>query len=140
MTQERSGNHGRRSSRSGTSVGVMAGAALALAVVVPAAASPTAKVATASKTSPVPIINAHTSMTMTEWNWDTAADSPDSAAILPAVIKGFEKKYPHIKVANTSMSLGEQTDKLPLAFATAKVNKGIFAADRVQWSKVTGIA
>ena len=101
------------------SVGVVASAALALAVVVPAAASPTAKVATASKTSPVPIINANTSMTMTEWNWDTAADSPDSAAILPAVIKGFEKKYPHIKVANTSMSLGEQTDKLPLAFATA---------------------
>ncbi len=64
-------------------------------------------------------IGRNTSLTMTEWNWDTVADSPDSAAILPQVIKGFEAMYPHIKVLNTSMSLEEQTDKLPLDFATA---------------------
>ncbi|MDA8291526.1 MAG: extracellular solute-binding protein [Actinomycetota bacterium] len=100
------------------SIGTMVGAALALGVVVPAAAS-SASAAAGAKKSPVPVIGTNASLTMTEWNWDTVADSPDSAAILPAVIKGFEKKYPHIKVVNTSMSLGEQTDKLPLALATA---------------------
>ncbi len=119
MTRVRSGTRRRRASSPAVSVGAILSAALALGAVVPAAASASSKAVTGRKKPPVPTINAKTSLTMTEWNWDTVADSPDSAAILPQVIKGFEKKYPHIKVVNTSMSLGEQTDKLPLDFNTA---------------------
>ncbi len=64
-------------------------------------------------------IGPSTSLTMTEWNWETVADDPNYASILPQLIKDFEAEYPHIKVVNTSMSLEEQTDKLPLDFAAA---------------------
>lgn len=65
------------------------------------------------------MIGRDTSLTLTEWNWETVADNPTYAAMLPALIRGFEAQYPHIKVENTSMTLEEQTDKLPLDFATA---------------------
>lgn len=58
--------------------------------------------------------------TLTEWNWDTAADSPGSAAVLAhVVIPDFEHLYPGVTVQNTSMSLPDQLAKLPLALRTA---------------------
>ncbi len=59
-----------------------------------------------------------TSTTIEEWNWDTVADEPAENATIPVAIKAFEKLYPHIKVVNTSMTLEEQDDKLPLAFSS----------------------
>jgi raffinose/stachyose/melibiose transport system substrate-binding protein len=76
--------------------------------------------------------------TMQEWNWDTAGDNPGAYAVLPETIKAFEAKYPHVTVVNTSMSLEEQTDKLPLAFASAsssptvsQVNQGFNSMGRL---------
>jgi raffinose/stachyose/melibiose transport system substrate-binding protein len=57
--------------------------------------------------------------TFQEWNWDLAVDDPGEHAILPIWIKMIEKKYPKVKVVNTSMTLSAQNDKLPLAFASA---------------------
>jgi raffinose/stachyose/melibiose transport system substrate-binding protein len=57
--------------------------------------------------------------TFHEWNWDLAVDDPGEHAILPLWIKMVEKKFPHVKVVNTSMTLSDQNDKLPLAFASA---------------------
>lgn len=97
---------------------VAAGAAVLSAVVAFGAATPVS--ASASNTAKGPQkIGRGTSLTMTEWNWETVADDPNYAAILPQLIKGFEAEYPHVKVVNTSMTLEEQTDKLPLAFASA---------------------
>ena len=45
-----------------------------------------------------------------------AAYIPESA-VLPILIKTLETQYPGVKVVNTSMSLSDQNDKLPLAFA-----------------------
>ena len=56
--------------------------------------------------------------TFHEWNWDLAVDDPGEHAILPLWIKMIEKKFPHVKVVNTSMTLSDQNDKLPLAFAS----------------------
>ncbi len=55
--------------------------------------------------------------TVQEWNWDIPGDDPGEHAIIPILIKMLEQEYPKLKVANTSMSLAEQNDKLPLAFA-----------------------
>jgi len=75
---------------------------------------------------------------MQEWNWDTAGDNPGAHAVLPDAIKAFQVKYPHVTVVNTSMSLGEQVDKLPLAFASAsstpmvsQVNQGFSSMGRL---------
>ena len=57
--------------------------------------------------------------TFQEWNWDLAVDDPGEHAILPIWIKMIEKKYPKVKVVNTSMTLSAQNDKLPLAFAAS---------------------
>jgi raffinose/stachyose/melibiose transport system substrate-binding protein len=54
-----------------------------------------------------------------EWNWDLAVDDPGEHAILPLWIKMIEKKFPHVKIVNTSMTLSDQNDKLPLAFASS---------------------
>lgn len=62
--------------------------------------------------------NANSGKTIQEWNWDTEADTPAEHAVLPAAISMFEKKY-DVKVVNTSMTLTEQIDKLPLAFQSA---------------------
>lgn len=112
--------------RHGKRVGRLGGSAAALrSVLVLGAVAPLAVVvapvdASASSGGVVPrMISKNTSLTMTEWNWETVADDPNYAAILPQLIKGFEAEYPHIKVVNTSMTLEEQTDKLPLDFATA---------------------
>lgn len=104
---------GRRQTRRIAAAGA---AALTMCGVLSGCGSSTGKVA---QVSPGKRLSAGAHLTLTEWNWDTVADSPDSAAIMPEVIKGFEKLYPHIKVLNTSMSLGEQTDKLPLDFNSA---------------------
>jgi raffinose/stachyose/melibiose transport system substrate-binding protein len=62
---------------------------------------------------------ANVSGTFQEWNWDLAVDDPGEHAILPLWIKMVEKKWPHVKLVNTSMTLTAQNDKLPLAFASA---------------------
>jgi raffinose/stachyose/melibiose transport system substrate-binding protein len=62
---------------------------------------------------------ANTSGTFHEWNWDLAVDDPGEHAILPLWIRMVEKKFPNVKVVNTSMTLSDQNDKLPLAFASA---------------------
>jgi len=54
--------------------------------------------------------------TLNEWNWDIPGDDPGESAVLPILIKALETQYPGAKVVNTSMSLNDQNDKLPLAF------------------------
>lgn len=71
-----------------------------------------------SKTANGPLTSS-THGTLQEWNWDTVADSPGSHAVLQLAIKAFEKKYPHVKVVDTEMTLTEQNDKLPLGFASS---------------------
>ena len=56
--------------------------------------------------------------TLNEWNWDIPGDDPGESAVLPILIKTLETEYPGVKVVNTSMSLSDQNDKLPLAFAS----------------------
>lgn len=56
--------------------------------------------------------------TVAEWNWDIPGDDPGESAVLPLLIKTVERLYPGLKVSNTSMSLNDQNDKLPLAFAS----------------------
>ena len=55
---------------------------------------------------------------MAEWNWDIPGDDPGESAVLPLLIKTAEQEHPGLKVVNTSMSLSDQNDKLPLAFAS----------------------
>lgn len=62
---------------------------------------------------------ANVSGTFQEWNWDLAVDDPGEHAILPLWIKLVEKKFPKVKIQNTSMTLSAQNDKLPLAFASS---------------------
>jgi raffinose/stachyose/melibiose transport system substrate-binding protein len=57
--------------------------------------------------------------TVAEWNWDIPGDDPGESAVLPLLIKTMEASYPGVKVVNTSMSLSDQNDKLPLAFASS---------------------
>src|SRR5260370_27790229 len=57
--------------------------------------------------------------TIQEWNWDIAADDPGEHAVIPMLIKMMKQQYPHLTIVNTSMTLGEQNDKLPLAFASS---------------------
>ena len=56
--------------------------------------------------------------TVNEWNWDIAGDDPGEHAVIPILIRTVEHEYPKLHVVNTSMSLAEQNDKLPLAFAS----------------------
>jgi raffinose/stachyose/melibiose transport system substrate-binding protein len=57
--------------------------------------------------------------TLNEWNWDIPGDDPGETAVLPILIKNLQAQYPGIKVVNNSMSLSDQNDKLPLAFASS---------------------
>ena len=63
-------------------------------------------------------LNASAKGTVQEWNWDIPGDDPGEHAVIPLLIQAMEKQYPKLKVVNTSMSLAEQNDKLPLAFAS----------------------
>jgi raffinose/stachyose/melibiose transport system substrate-binding protein len=56
--------------------------------------------------------------TLNEWNWDIPGDDPGEHAVIPILIKAVQQQYPKLHVVNTSMSLSEQNDKLPLAFAS----------------------
>jgi raffinose/stachyose/melibiose transport system substrate-binding protein len=56
--------------------------------------------------------------TLNEWNWDIPGDDPGEHAILPILMKTMQQLYPRLHVVNTSMSLSQQNDKLPLAFAS----------------------
>jgi raffinose/stachyose/melibiose transport system substrate-binding protein len=69
--------------------------------------------------SKVAVLAKNASGTVAEWNWDIPGDDPGESAVLPLLIKTVEEKYPGIKVVNTSMSLSDQNDKLPLAFASS---------------------
>ncbi|HUA42359.1 MAG TPA: extracellular solute-binding protein [Streptosporangiaceae bacterium] len=64
------------------------------------------------------LLSKSASGTLAEWNWDIPGDDPGESAVIPILIKAFEKQYPHMHVVNTSMSLADQNDKLPLAFAS----------------------
>jgi raffinose/stachyose/melibiose transport system substrate-binding protein len=59
-----------------------------------------------------------TSGTAQEWNWDIAANDPGEHAILPILLNRLKQQFPKLKVVNTSMTLQQQNDKLPLAFAS----------------------
>jgi raffinose/stachyose/melibiose transport system substrate-binding protein len=74
--------------------------------------------APASTVSPA-ILPKSTTGTFQEWNWDIAANDPGEHAVIPILIKLFESQYPKVHIVNTSMSLEDQNDKLPLAFASA---------------------
>jgi len=65
------------------------------------------------------MLTKNASGTIPEWNWDIPGDDPGESAVLPLLIKTVEQQYPGLKVVNTSMSLSDQNDKLPLAFAAA---------------------
>jgi raffinose/stachyose/melibiose transport system substrate-binding protein len=76
--------------------------------------------------------------TLNEWNWDIPGDDPGESAVLPVLIKTLEAQYPGVKVANTSMSLSDQNDKLPLAFASgssapdvSQTNEGLQSQGRL---------
>ena len=56
--------------------------------------------------------------TVNEWNWDIPGDDPGEHAVIPILISTIHQEYPKLHVVNTSMSLAEQNDKLPLAFAS----------------------
>jgi ABC-type glycerol-3-phosphate transport system substrate-binding protein len=57
--------------------------------------------------------------TVNEWNWDIPGDDPGEHAVIPILIRTMHQEYPKLHVVNTSMSLAEQNDKLPLAFASS---------------------
>jgi raffinose/stachyose/melibiose transport system substrate-binding protein len=84
-----------------------------------AAASAKSRKAKAAKLSP------SAKGTLTQWNWNTVADDPGDHALMPLVLKTFEKAYPGYKVTNTEMTLDEQNNKLPLALSTASSSPGV---------------
>jgi raffinose/stachyose/melibiose transport system substrate-binding protein len=55
--------------------------------------------------------------TMQEWNWDIPGDDPGEHDTIPVLMGVMKQQYPKLKIVNTSMSLADQNDKLPLAFA-----------------------
>jgi raffinose/stachyose/melibiose transport system substrate-binding protein len=63
------------------------------------------------------LVPAASEQTVQLWNWDTVGDDPGEHATVPVAITELEKQY-HVKVVNTEMTLEEQNDKLPLAFAS----------------------
>ncbi len=71
------------------------------------------------------LLSKSASGTLDEWNWDIPGDDPGESAVLPILIKAFEHQYPHMHVVNTSMSLADQNDKLPLAFASDSSAPGV---------------
>jgi raffinose/stachyose/melibiose transport system substrate-binding protein len=73
---------------------------------------------TASSGTKPALLAKNTSGTLAEWNWDIPGDDPGESAVLPILIKTVEQEYPGLKISNTSLSLAEQNDKLPLAFAS----------------------
>jgi raffinose/stachyose/melibiose transport system substrate-binding protein len=74
---------------------------------------------TASSGTKASVLAKSASGTIQEWNWDIAADDPGEHAVIPMIIQMMKQQYPNLKIVNTSMTLGEQNDKLPLAFASA---------------------
>jgi raffinose/stachyose/melibiose transport system substrate-binding protein len=88
---------------------VLAGTALAVSAGT-GAASPTGSPAKPPAT---------VSGTFQQWNWDLAVDDPGEHAILPLWMKMIEKKFPHVKIQNTPMTIQAQNDKLPLALASS---------------------
>jgi raffinose/stachyose/melibiose transport system substrate-binding protein len=80
--------------------------------------------------------------TVQEWNWDIPGDDPGEHAVIPILISALKKQYPKLHVVNTSMSLAEQNDKLPLAFASAnsapdvsQTNEGLQSQGRLVTDK-----
>jgi raffinose/stachyose/melibiose transport system substrate-binding protein len=71
----------------------------------------------ASGTTPATLAKS-ASGTVNEWNWDIPGDDPGEHAVIPILIRTMHQEYPKLHIVNTSMSLAEQNDKLPLAFAS----------------------
>jgi raffinose/stachyose/melibiose transport system substrate-binding protein len=94
------------------------GFAAVAAVAVLAACSSSGGSGSASSSKPALLAKTATG-TVAEWNWDIPGDDPGESAVLPLLIKTVEQDYPGIKVVNTSMSLSDQNDKLPLAFGSS---------------------
>jgi raffinose/stachyose/melibiose transport system substrate-binding protein len=72
----------------------------------------------ASSTKPALLVKSFKG-TVNEWNWDIPGDDPGESATLPVLEKALETQYPGVKVVNTSMSLADQNDKLPLDFGSS---------------------
>ncbi len=89
------------------------GFAAVAAVAVLAACSSSGGSGSASSSKPALLAKTATG-TVAEWNWDIPGDDPGESAVLPLLIKTVEQDYPKLHVVNTSMSLSEQNDKLPL--------------------------
>jgi raffinose/stachyose/melibiose transport system substrate-binding protein len=94
------------------------GFAAVAAVAVLAACSSSGGSGAAASSKPALLAKTATG-TVAEWNWDIPGDDPGESAVLPLLIKTVEQDYPGIKVVNTSMSLSDQNDKLPLAFGSS---------------------
>jgi raffinose/stachyose/melibiose transport system substrate-binding protein len=80
--------------------------------------------------------------TVQEWNWDIPGDDPGEHAVIPILVKALQQQYPKLHVVNTSMSLAEQNDKLPLAFANgssapdvSQTNEGLQSQGRLVTDK-----
>jgi raffinose/stachyose/melibiose transport system substrate-binding protein len=80
--------------------------------------------------------------TVQEWNWDIPGDDPGEHAVIPLLIKAMETQFPKLHIVNTSMSLAEQNDKLPLAFANgssapdvSQTNEGLQSQGRLVTDK-----
>jgi len=94
-------------------------AALAAVAALAACSSSGASGSGSSASSKAAVLAKNATGKVAEWNWDIPGDDPGESAVLPLLIKTVEQKYPGIKVVNTSMSLSDQNDKLPLAFASS---------------------
>jgi raffinose/stachyose/melibiose transport system substrate-binding protein len=104
--------YGRRTTRLTVALGVVAAAAIA-----GCSSSGSGSGASGSSATQPAMLAKNITGTLNEWNWDIPGDDPGETAVLPILEKTIEQEYPGLKVANTSMSLSDQNDKLPLAFA-----------------------
>jgi len=108
----------RRTSRVRARLGVVAALGLGVTLAACGGGGSSGSAAPAAGGKPAPITKS-VSGTVQEWNWDIAADDPGEHAVIPLMIKLMKQSYPHLSIVNTSMSLTEQNDKLPLAFASS---------------------
>jgi raffinose/stachyose/melibiose transport system substrate-binding protein len=104
----------RRSSRWTVRLGALGVAAATLA----ACGSNGSGGGTSAGSNKPALLGKSVSVTVNEWNWDIPGDDPGEHAVIPILIKAVQQQYPKLHVVNTSMSLSEQNDKLPLAFAS----------------------
>lgn len=114
----RAGQQQRGSARARACTWLSVTAAVGLAAALAACGGGNSGGSTASSNTKPAQITKSASGSILEWNWDIAADDPGEHAVIPIMIKIMKQKYPHLNIVNTSMSLTEQNDKLPLAFGS----------------------